>query len=243
MLLAGVDLAWKSQVNPTGLAIGKIQGHTHTLTEIVHAVLPVDAIVTKLASLPSLQGIAIDAPLIIRNITGQRPCETLIAREYGARKAACHTSNLTRSPDADSVRLSTLLETHGFVHRGSLAAKWQLECYPHPALIEIFGLAERHAYKKGAVSKRKAGQIELAELLLLLIDSDVLRLQVPEQYRLHFDEQHIGSLAGAALKRNEDILDSVICVYVAGLYALDVADTVFGDVQRGYIYVPQRKCI
>jgi predicted RNase H-like nuclease len=138
MVLGGIDLAWQSKTNPTALAIGRLQEGALTLVETIHGLFSVESVLDELRRHTRLQGIAIDAPLVIKNRSGQRECERLIGREYGSRKASCHTSNLTRYPEPDSTRLSRSLETDGFRHLGSADEKWQLECYPHPALIEIF---------------------------------------------------------------------------------------------------------
>jgi predicted RNase H-like nuclease len=50
---------------------------------------------------------------------------------------------------------------------------------------------------------------------------------------------YINSLAGKALKSNEDALDSIICLYIAGLYALRSIGKLFGDKFTGYIWVPR----
>jgi predicted RNase H-like nuclease len=59
------------------------------------------------------------------------------------------------------VTLSRQLVRQGFQHLGR--KKWQIECYPHPAMIEMFRLDRRLAYKKGQVAERRAGQKRLAE--------------------------------------------------------------------------------
>ena len=243
MQLAGIDLAWRSNKNPTALAIGSFKGGELELTAIAKGLFGVETIVTYLNNLPDLYGIAIDGPLIIENCLGQRKCETLIGQEYGSRHASCHTSNLTMFPKADSVQLSRVLAMQGFQHLGVANERWQIECYPHPALIEIFDLEVRHQYKKGPVSSKRRGQCELAELLFKLADSPVLRLSVPDVLSQPLRLHHIESLSGAALKQNEDILDSIVCLYVAGLYAIGTSDKVFGDASDGYIYVPRLKCI
>lgn len=243
MLIAGIDLAWKSQANPTALAVGKLYGRTLTLSALLANLYGVDAIMGGLAEFPDIQGIAIDGPLVIGNLRGQRECETRVGSVYGSRGASCHTSNLTLFPSADSVRLANVLRLHGFAHLGLGAGKWQIECYPHPALIEIFGLAQRHAYKKGRVEARRRGQCELAMLLQRLGESAILQLIVPSELKACMTPQHIAGLAGLALKRNEDILDAIVCAYVGALYTLGVNDAVFGDATNGYIYVPQTVCI
>ncbi len=242
MQIAGIDLAWQSRKNSTAVVIGKLQGIELTLSNISVGVFSINSIVNQLAGDTSVQGVAIDAPLIIKNKTGQRHCEKFLSREYGARKASCHAANTALYPDSDSVCLAEILESKGFKHLGTTSGKWQIECYPHPALIELFGLEERHSYKKGKVDDKKNGQVSLAKMLLALAKSKTLSLHVPTEFTEPFDEGHIRGLSGAKLKQNEDILDAVICVYVAGLYASGVTKKIFGDATTGYIYVPQQTC-
>ncbi len=50
-------------------------------------------------------------------------------------------------------------------------------------------------------------------------------------------------MSGQALKSNEDALDAIICLYIAGLYAIGFQGQVFGDKSSGYIWVPGDVCI
>ncbi len=115
MLIAGIDLAWQSKKNPTALTVGTLEDGQLTLTDETHELASVASIRKQLDKYPMLRGVAIDAPLVVWNETGQRPCEKLLSQEYGSRKASCHSSNLTLYPDPDSVRLSKALETNGFM--------------------------------------------------------------------------------------------------------------------------------
>ncbi len=239
MQLAGIDLAWRSDKNPTALAVGILADLELVLTDVAKDLFGIGPIVSYLGNLPELVGIAIDGPLVITNPTGQRKCESLIGREYGSRHASCHTSNLSLFPNAHSVQLSRILALRGFQHLGAESGKWQIECYPHPALIELFHLEKRHQYKKGRVGDKKRGQSQLAELLSSLAQSSVLRLSVPDGLMQPLRHEHIESLSGADLKQNEDLLDAIFCLYVCGLYAIGIRDQVFGDAVDGYIYVPR----
>jgi predicted RNase H-like nuclease len=80
-------------------------------------------------------------------------------------------------------------------------------------------------------------------MLVELQESPVLPLRVPKELTAPFGPDHILGLKGNALKGNEDVLDAVVCLYIAGLYAIGVSEEVFGDEDNGYIYVPRRKCI
>ncbi|MGF1713167.1 DUF429 domain-containing protein [Vibrio kagoshimensis] len=241
MKLAGIDLAWHGEKNPSAIAIGSLNGKSLKLERLEPAIFGMSEITSLIESETEIFGIAIDAPLVIENQTGQRDCEKSLSRDYGARKASCHTSNLSLYPDALSVNLSTSLASLGYQHLSS--EKWQIECYPHPAIIECFGLPERLAYKKGSVAEKKQGQSKLASFILSLQNSAVLSLQIPEEINMLLSESYIQSLKGAALKSNEDALDSIICLYIAGLYQLRAASVTYGDKDTGYIWVPQVKCI
>lgn len=244
MDLIGIDLAWQAATHTSAAAVGTLCDTTLTIHALRDDLAGVDSILEFVASYPRAAGIAIDAPLIVNNVSGQRACETALGRVYAARKAGCHAANLTLYPDPDSVRLADALLERGFVHLGRpRQSRWQIECYPHPALIEVFGLAQRHRYKKGRVADKRDGQIALGRLLRRLSASPLLRLSVDDPISSCLDADEIGGKRGAALKRNEDAIDAIICAYVAALYAVDVPGAVFGSADDGYIYVPQACCV
>jgi predicted RNase H-like nuclease len=241
MILAGVDLAWQSEKNPSAIAIGNLTENVLTIDEIQPAIYGFENVFKYLDGIDRLIGISIDAPLIINNQTGQRACEKGIGKTYGSRHASCHTSNTKLYPNAKSVQLSTRLSEYGFNHLDIV--KWQIECYPHPAIIEIFGLPERLKYKKGRVSEKKIGQHKLATLIQSLGRSQILKIVFNNVTNQILDRDFIESLQGKSLKSNEDALDSILCLYISGLYAINHAGNVFGNVDSGYIWVPHKTCI
>lgn len=244
MNLIGIDLAWQSAKNTSAAAVGQLEGDVLSIHDLSEDLDSLGAVVEFVGSYANVSGLAIDAPLVINNITGQRSCEKELSRMYGARKASCHTSNLTLYPGAPSVELGNMLTQQGFAHLGQPEeSRWQIECYPHPAIIEIFGLAERHLYKKGNAAAKREGQIKLAELIRRLAHSPVLKLSVDGRFDSYLDELAIREKRGAALKKNEDALDAIICTHIAGIYSLGAASTVYGSVDEGYIYVPQAYCL
>ena len=240
MRIAGVDLAWQSQKNASGVCIGKTSNDVVIVTEIYPAIYGVSEVLEVLLGTSNLYGIAIDAPLIMKNQSGQRHCEKRLSKFYGSRWAAAHSANKTLYPNAKSVELSRKLVQEGFSHLGN--EKWQIECYPHPAIIEMFGLEKRLLYKKGKVLEKKDGQKRLANFLKALSGSKILRLHFEIDLPI-IDERYIDSLRGKQLKKNEDALDSILCLYIAALYRLGIKSTTFGTVESGYIYVPQQYCM
>ena len=239
--LAGVDLAWQSDRNPSAIAIGSLDADRLSIDAICAPVHGLAGVTEALKTAGPLTGVAIDAPLIIRNASGQRDCERAVGVAYGARKAACHPANRSLYPDASSVALSRHLRRRGFAHLDG--RQWQIECYPHPSLIEMFDLAERHRYKKGSVAEKRSGQIELARLITRLNASPVLPLSIPPALAGYLAPTNIAALRGRQLKNNEDVLDAMICLYIAGLRARGVSGECFGDTDTGYIWIPQQACL
>lgn len=239
--IAGIDLAWISEKNGSGIAIGRLSGKQVTLEELHCGVIGLDNVTDLLERTHKLHGVAVDAPLIIGNRNGARPCEEALNKVYRGKWAGCYPSNQSLLPDASSVKLSKWLNIRGMPHLGSREESgWQIECYPHPAIIELFGLEKRHKYKKGTANEKRQGQIELAHYIQSLSSSPTLSLLIPDAFSAFLDSKHIQSLSGQGLKHNEDALDALICLYIAGLYAKGANMVIFGNSEQGYIVVPTK---
>lgn len=241
MILAGVDLAWQSNKNSSALAFGRLTGKVLQVDKILPAVAGIENVLSSLHCCEQLTGVAIDASLIINNSSGQRPCEKKISKVYGGRGASCHATNTSLYPNASSVYLSQQLSQNGFAHL--FGKRWQIECYPHPAIIEIFALPMRLRYKKGRVSEKRKGQKQLTKLLHQLTLSNTLQFDFSKINPAPLRSSNIDELRGKKLKINEDVLDALICLYIAGLYALGHTGRIFGDTATGYVWIPVGSCI
>ena len=189
--------------------------------------------------------VAIDAPLIIRNHTRQRPCERLIGKRFGKYKASAHSSNLTLYPEAGSVRLASELKKRGFAHDVSPQSdrrrpgRWFFEVYPHPAQVVLFGLSERIPYKKGNVGQRRRGLQSLRGHIWQTLGGATppLLSNLTLERLLSVD---VESLRGRTLKQYEDRLDALFCAYLALYYWTWGAERneMMGDMKTGYIVNP-----
>jgi predicted RNase H-like nuclease len=242
----GVDLAWHGNGRNTGLAALRATGDAVRPDRFGIGASDLDGVVQFIQSNESQTTVvAIDAPLIIQNRDGQRPCETLVSQRFASAHASAHTTNLGRFPNADSLNLVRQLEGLGYRHCSEpnrpwmRAGRWFFEVYPHPAHVVLFERKQIIKYKKGSVANRRSGLAELrTELYERLITRDDTVSDNPalREYLL----LDLKSLVGRHLKHYEDSLDAILCSFLA--YYLWrwgwTKNEMIGDMTNGYIVVP-----
>lgn len=230
----GLDLAWSTRNRTGGCALSN-EG-----TVVDECMLGSDDEIVSWIEhhLAGPAVIAVDAPLLVPNEVGRRASENELARVYGSRKAGPHSSNRRRLLSVHGTvrgeQLAARLSAQGFGDPWSESDRILLEVFPHPTIIEAFGLHERLVYKakKGVdVAQRRQGLRQLAALL------DQLRAADPP---LSGPTIEIGEqVRGSGLKEIEDRLDARICAWVASVWGR-YPDRVrlFGSSKAGHIAVP-----
>lgn len=244
----GVDLAWQSDKNHSGVVVARGSVDGAQLIACSNGLATLEGVVAYIVKYATENTVvAIDAPLIINNQTGQRPCETLIGQRFGAQHASAHTSNLKLYPNAGSVRFEAMLKSEGFSHGPIPSAdrfksgKWIFEVYPHPAQIVLFGLERIIKYKKGTVSQKKYGLDTLRGFILdrfLCSDPHFCKNEMLDEL-LTAD---LNGLSGRSLKHYEDLLDGCFCAYLALHYWHwgDAKNEIIGNLTTGYIINPTK---
>jgi predicted RNase H-like nuclease len=235
----GVDLAWGRRAW-TGLCA--VEGGRVLDSDRVRDDDALDAWIAGRAASPLL--LAIDAPLVVENAAGRRPCEDVLSRAYGARHAGPYPANRAMPAFADGGRARALARRLGAsVDPHGPAAVVAIEVYPHTALVSLFGLATRLGYKAKAgrsVGERRAAFDALLARLRALTGLEP-PLDVTTSPRWPALEAAVkAATTAAALDAVEDELDAYVCAY-AGLYHLawrGVRSLVVGDVARGYVVTP-----
>jgi predicted RNase H-like nuclease len=239
----GIDLAWQSDKNHTGIAAfrGDASGASCLVSSGVSSLAGVRAFLEEHAVGDAV--VAIDAPLVIENSAGQRACEREVTRRFGRFHAGAHPSNLTLHPEAGGVLLARSLVASGYRHVpddfvAEAGGRWLFEVYPHPAHVVLFGRDRIIKYKKGPVAQRRAGLGELRDALRdRLYVGSAFRNEGALAALLAVDA---GALAGRALKHHEDRLDAVLCAYLAfhlWRFGWKRSERI-GDLRTGYIVVP-----
>ena len=232
----GIDLAWASRAR-TGLAVvdatGRLIASTSVRTD--------EEIAAFLAPhLTSDTVVAIDAPLVVPNATGSRPCEQELGAVFRAYDAGAHPAN-TSHPWFDPPRGAALAQRLGWdldprtvPFTGRPVA---IEVYPHPAMVSLFGLGRILPYKNKRGRTLESLRSAFGELLdhLDRVLGPTLGLDDSERWA------EIRAAVPAASRKSElrvveDEIDAILCAHLAWLWGRrDPCMEVFGDVEHGYI--------
>jgi len=230
-LFLGVDLAWVAK-NRTGLALVDDRGRL-----IASGSVRSDGeIAGWIAQHPGVVVVAaVDAPLIVPNLTGRRLGEARIAEAYGKYSAGPYSSSKA-IPYFNPPRAQTLAARFGWTttpeNHGSEASPACIEVYPHPAMVGLFSLGERILYKKG--SQRQAGFTQLVEHFETLTQLELTTNARWLELRTIVSDPGPGDLT-----RIEDELDAILCAHLAWLWHHDhAALEVYGTYEDGYIVAP-----
>lgn len=227
----GIDLAWGSKAR-TGLAVVDDDGRLVT-SGVVRTDDEIDQWLR--ASGGDVVDAAVDAPLIVPNETGQRRCETEVSRAFWRYKIGAHSSNKGRV-EFDPPRAATLATRFGWsvdpALHGSVEQPVCIEVYPHPAMVGLFGISERIAYKSGP--HRAAGFAQLVEHF-----GSIEELRLNKHPRWVEISQIVANPRPGDLTRIEDELDAILCAHLAWLWHHRPEGLkIYGSLDDGYIVAP-----
>jgi predicted RNase H-like nuclease len=159
MKFLGIDLGWKSQ--PSGLCCLEWQDNQLQLLDLDRKDSIADILIwIDNAVQPDEPGIiAVDAPTLIPNATGSRLPDKLTHKYFGKYHAGCYPANLNLPFAERTVNFGLELETRGYNHAPTIvpqkAGRYQIEVFPHPAIVNLFNLDKILKYKKGRLSAAK----------------------------------------------------------------------------------------
>lgn len=242
MKFIGVDLGWKS--GASGLCALEWQDQKLVLLSL-DCILELEAIFTWINTWIPVQEpglIAVDAPTLIPNLTGMRLPDKLTHKYFGRYHAGCYPANLSRPFAQRTVSFGKQLECLGFTHAPTIIpqawGRYQIEVFPHPAMVHLFGLERILKYKKGKLAEKTQGLKQLHTYICQVLPKLEPPLVLPQalDVDIFFDQP----LNTKTLKRKEDQLDSLICAYIGAYwwYWGKARNWVLGDETTGYIVVP-----
>lgn len=235
MSYVGVDLAWGRR-NPTGLAVLDDAG----VLRLVGAAGTDDDVIAQLA--PYVEGpcvVAVDAPLVVTNRSGTRPCETALNADFRRFDAGAHPANTGMPWFADGgrgARLCRLLDLD--LDPRAASPRRALEVYPHAAAVVLFGLDRTLKYKQKPGRDFALLRSELARLIGFIEALPGLQVADHPDWRRLVASVHAATRK-AELRRAEDPIDAVLCAYVARFATERPGDvTTYGEPDTGCIVTP-----
>ncbi|KQS56981.1 GTP pyrophosphokinase [Geodermatophilus sp. Leaf369] len=230
----GIDLAWGFK-SPTGLAVLDDDGR------LVHvsAVRTDEQIEAALA--PFVAGpciVAIDAPLLVTNATGNRDAEKELNADFAKFQAGAHPTNQGKPEFTDGdTRGGRLARRLGLdLNPRSGRERRGIEVYPHAATVSLFRLGKTLKYKNKP--GREFPQLQ-AELLVLMDHlAAVSELQLGSLFA-DLRDQVVAATKKSQLRVVEDQVDAVVCAYVGWIAVRRPDDvTTYGDATSGAIVTP-----
>ena len=196
----------------------------------------------------SVEVVAIDMPLSLLPITKRREADRAVSRAFGGRGASTHSPSAARpGPLSDLLRADFAVHNYPLATKAprprlqptGLAHRALIEVYPHASLLDLAEADYRLRYK---VDKRRKywPDANSDERRRLLISEFAFILESLRKH-LHSIELELPVAADAptfvALKRYEDVIDSLVCAWSALCYWRGEADA-YGD-ETGAIWVPR----
>jgi predicted RNase H-like nuclease len=235
----GVDLAWAER-NPTGVAVLDSSG----VLRHVSVAGADDDLLTQLA--PYVGGacvVAVDAPLVVVNASGNRPCEAALNRDFRRFDAGAHPANTGLAWFADGGRGARLCRALALeLDPYAPARRRALEVYPHAASVALFGLPKTLKYKQKPGRDITSLRSELLRLMTFLEDLRAAdpAVQVKPCPAWHELKEAVAQAERKSqLRRAEDPVDAVLCAYIARFAHERPGDvTVYGEVDSGCIVTP-----
>jgi predicted RNase H-like nuclease len=235
MYFVGLDLAW-GEKNQTGVAVIDADGRLLHVGTAQDDASIADAVAPYVAEECV---VAIDAPLIVKNPTGIRQCETELNRDFGRFEAGARPA-FTDKPEFKNPRGARVATTLGLdMDPASGASRRAIEVYPHSATVVLFELEKTLKYKRGAVGDRQRDLLRLMTLIEGLNEATP-RLRVNHNVAwVELRKRVAAATRQVQLDRDEDPVDAVLCAYVALYWYHRPEDvTVYGDFANGYILTP-----
>ncbi len=242
MKFIGVDFGWSS--GASGLCCLEWKNNclriraVTTILEVENILVWIDDWIVS----EELGVVAVDAPTIINNQTGMRLADKLTHKHFGRYHAGCYPANLGLKFAPRTTGFSKSLLAKNFLHAPTIEPKqpgrYQIEVFPHPATINLFGLDKILKYKKGKIADRQQELSKLRGYITKVLSNLKPALSLDSLSKIPLIAQ---KQTGKELKAIEDQLDSLLCAYVAAYwwYWGEAKNMVLGDIDTGFIVIPK----
>lgn len=181
--------------------------------------------------------LTINAPLIVENLSGARPCDRLLLEHFSRYRIDEYANNTVSASHPRT--MGRALMRMGFDPDPQSAGDRIVETHTQAAQVLLFGVERPVRLKAGPIGARKEAVQRFRELIETqlyegpptLIDSPALSALM---------DAHLPDLNGTRLGELEERLEALFCAYIGAWLGICGAEgcAFLGDLQRGYILLP-----
>lgn len=238
MRYLGLDLGWTPRDSSGGVILEPVEGGVRVTS--ADSLRAHEDTLRWLARSRGRTGcvLAFNAPIIVENLSGSRPCEKLLAEHFNQYRIDEYANNIMSASHPRTMAKG--LFRMGFEPNPETdAAERIIETHTQSAQVLLFGIDRPVRMKAGPIGGRKESVQRLRELIVEKLYTGVPAL-LPSQALDAMMTAHLPDLNGTRLGELEERLEALIVAYVAAwLGENGVASCAFlGDMQRGYILLP-----
>lgn len=234
----GLDLAWAPRQSSGGAVMEADENGVLRLKSSVSLRAHED-ILSWLARNRGRSGciIAVNAPIIVENTSGQRPCDVALHEHFARNFVDEHHVNITNASHPRTI--GRALQRMGFDVDPQADADRVVETYNQATQVLLFDLDRPIRLKTGPVGARKDAVARFRELLVEKLDDATPPLEMSPA----LDElvnADLPSSNGSRVGALEEQLQATLCAYTAAY--LDMrgpgACAFLGDLNEGYVLLP-----
>ncbi len=181
--------------------------------------------------------LVVNAPIIVTNMSGPRPCDRLVQEHFSRFKIDEVANNIVSASHPRT--MAGGLMRMGFDPDPNAEGDRIVETHSQSAQIMLFGLDRPIRTKTGPIGSRKEAVARLRELIEeFFMDGDPPLEVSPELDQIL--TAHLPDLNGTRVGELEEKIEALTCAYTAAWLGIrgPNACAFLGDLQRGYVLLP-----
>ena len=234
----GLDLAWAPR-NSSGGAVMEL-GDDDTLQLVSTASLRAhEDILAWIARNRGREGcvMAVNAPLIVDNTSGRRPCDHLIEEHFGKHFVDDYAVNTVNASHPRTI--GRALQRMGFDPNPVGEGDRVVETYNQATQILLWETERPIRLKSGPVGARKDAVSRFREIMAEKLFTAYPELDDSPALD-HLLEVDLGGCNGSRVGELEEQLEATLCAYTAAYldFRGPEACAFLGDLQQGYVLLP-----
>lgn len=181
--------------------------------------------------------IAINAPIIVENLSGARPCDRQLLEHFSRFRIDEYANNTVSASHPRT--MGRALMRMGFDPNPQSEGDRIVETHTQAAQVLLFGVDRPVRLKSGPIGARKEAVDRLRELIEEKLYSGSPQLHMNNELE-QLMGAHLPDLNGTRLGELEERLEAMVCAYIASFLGQAGAEACafLGNLDTGYILLP-----